>query len=46
MVIRDNEDMDFKNVKSDCEDITPFEDCTNEEVAYLVEDKALVIDID
>ena len=41
-MIRDNGDVESKNEKSDCEDMSPLEDYTEDELALLV-DESLVI---
>lgn len=43
MVIRDNEVIEFESDKSNCEDMSSLKDFTNDEIAYLVKGKTLVI---
>jgi hypothetical protein len=43
VVIKDYRDIALESDRSNCEDMPPFEDCTNKEVAYPVEGKDMVI---
>jgi hypothetical protein len=43
MLTRDNEKVESESDKSESEEMSPLEDCSDVKIAYLVEGKALVI---
>jgi len=43
MLTRDNGVVEYESYKSKSEEMPPLEDCSDEEIAYFVEGKALVI---
>jgi hypothetical protein len=43
MLTRDNEEFESESDKYESEEMPPFKDCNDEEIAYLVEREALII---
>jgi hypothetical protein len=42
MVMRDNGDLESKSEKSNCEDMPPLEDCTEDELPLPVEESLVI----